>query len=366
MKIGILTFSAAVNYGAILQTYALKDVLERMGHDVSVIDYQPDYFKNAYSILQSRPGFRSLASIEGLRFWQKYLRGCNRRAKRNKKFRQFSNQYLNLTPIDRAAHFDAIVCGSDQIWNPTITDGKLDPIFFGMTPALTTDRRIAYAGSIRSMSNLEGFRDEFIGLLHQMDAVSAREANVAQQINEWSPDLKVEHVVDPTLLAGTTTFEKLVGAPLVEKPYLLFFHLNDDATQREYARKIAKTRNLELIEVSTYHESVKGATLFDPVSPSGFCTLVKYASFVISDSFHATAFSILFDKPFLVLEAYKGMANRITSLLDLCRASNRLINREDVIRLSIPDLSICETNVDHTHLEKQRDGSLRWLRATLK
>ena len=184
MKVGILTFSAAVNYGAVLQAYALKSALEYMGHEAHVIDYNPRYLTDFYRVLRNRPALRRLVTIRGIKDWCIFFNTVCRRWLRNRRFCKFKHRYLSLdtTPVDALTSvYDVIICGSDQIWSRYITC-EFDPIFFGDLVKGKARRVIAYAGSFGSPKRIEGYENSFINLLGNFDAISAREHNLNEFI----------------------------------------------------------------------------------------------------------------------------------------------------------------------------------------
>lgn len=329
MKIGILTFHCAVNYGAVLQAYGLKQVLCSLGFEAHIIDYRPTYLVAAYKAWQQRPGLRSLTQTNGWVLWYKHFKACGRRYLRNKRFRSFCQRYLDIDKTqlsEIAKEYEVVVCGSDQIWNSKITGENLDPVYFGILLGGNQIKSIAYGASVGNNSNLHGHEEEFARMLRQMSAISVREYQLADHIARICPDVPINVVADPTILAGRDVFDHIASPKLVINPYLLYFDLTNDNRLRERAKAIADAKGLEFIELTTYHEYVDGQKLFSPVSPAGFCSLFKYADHVVSSSFHGTVFSILFEKQFEVF-IYKNLApDRIMCLLSELGIENRLLN----------------------------------------
>lgn len=366
MKVGILTFNAAINYGAVLQTFGLMKVLERMGHEIHVIDYNPSYFRFYYNFKHDRPGLRSLLTASGWTIWIDYFAGFKRKPQRVKEFISFSNQYLNIDfdPIeDIPSRYDVIICGSDQIWNPIITGGKFDDTFFGFPYCSNGLKVISYAASAGSPTHLKGFENEFKSKLLNFSAISVREQNLADFINQIDSDFSAKVVVDPTILAGADTFENITSDRLIKKKYLFYFDIFNDSLCRNKAIKLAKERNLKFVELSTYHEYVSGIKLHPPGSPADFCSLVKYAECIVTTSFHATAFALLFHKDFFCLEFNPAKGERITNILDQLGLSERFIKREQEIHNSIS--SPLNWNAIDTRIQELRESSLDFLRSAL-
>lgn len=372
MKVGILTFHCAVNYGAILQAYALKEVLCRMGHDAHVIDYRPYHQTSVYHPFFYRPGFRSLVNTSGWLLWYHFIKGGFRKIKRNKKFKAFAAGYLSLDQItmsDVAGKYDVIVCGSDQIWNPDITGQRLDRAFFGVLPNTSKNIKvISYAASVGNIGNLKGYESELLTYLRGLSAISVREKNLAEYISALDSNLLSVTVVDPTILAGKGVFDAISSEkPLIEKPYLLYFSLLDNPMLRQNARTIAVEKNLEFIELTTYYERVPGQQIYKPASPAEFCSLFKHAHYVVCSSFHGMVFSILFNRQFIVYADAKRGLDRFVSLLNELGLMDRLISShaDFITRWHSLKTAIDYSTVD-TKLADLRQQSLDWLQKALK
>ena len=154
MKIGILTFHCAVNYGAVLQTYGLCQCLQRMGHEVYVIDYRPAYLLKPYKVFSLNRFIAQRCQPIAKRVLRELL-AIPTRLSRQVKFRHFITRNIPLVQLDlqhKKHDFDAFVFGSDQIWNPYIT--QLDPVFFAEAPVFKDAKRITYAASAGSPEHL--------------------------------------------------------------------------------------------------------------------------------------------------------------------------------------------------------------------
>lgn len=371
MKIGILTFHCAVNYGAILQVYALKEVLCRLGHDAHVIDYRPNYQTTVYQPFFNRPGLRSLVRISGWILWYHFIKGGIRKIIRNLKFKTFAADYLSLDQTamsDVADKYDVVICGSDQIWNPNITGQRLDEAFFGVLPNIQNIKVISYAASVGNIENLKGHEAELVTYLRGLSAISVREKNLAEYISALDSNLLSATVVDPTILAGRVVFDAISSErSLIEKPYLLYFSLSDNSMLRQNTRAIAIEKKLEFIELTTYYERVPGQQISKPASPVEFCSLFKYAHYVVCSSFHGMVFSILFNRQFIVYADTKRGLDRFVSLLNELGLMERLISShvDFVTRWHSLKTAIDYSTVD-TKLADLRQQSLDWLQNALK
>lgn len=365
MKIGILTFSTALNYGAILQTYALQEVLKEMGHDVSVINYNPAYLQKHYRVFSYRPGLRSLVTKKGWESWFYYLsKVIIRRHRRSHLFAKFRNKYLSIRTLRDAVkcRFDIIICGSDQIWNPKITDNRLDDVFFGMIDQPQNTKRIAYAASVGENVNITPYMETFLLKLRNFSSISVREKSLAELINDTKKYSKVETVLDPTLLAGRTIFERLASKKVVNEPYLLYFTLSNNDNLRESSKKFASRNRWAFVEATTYFDYIKGEKFIRIISPNEFCSLIKNARFVVTDSYHATVFSVIFHRLFASYVKPGVGSERFISLLTELNLTNRTVySSHDFDKKQLCFLNNIDTEFIDNKLEILRQYSLNYL-----
>lgn len=349
MKVGIFTFHCAANYGAVLQTYCLQEVLKGMGHEVYVIDYRPKYLFEPYKIFSYNPeSFGSyLAKCKGL------LRACLVsfiRWKRNRAFSKFISNHLNLYKLDlndESNDFDAFVFGSDQIWNPKITNG-FDKVYLGDFPAAKGKKLISYAASEGSISYFSGENvDYFLSRLQHFDKVTVREESLVEYINQNSSIIS-EVVFDPVLLAGSTVLHNLLLENRIKEesqklPYLLLFQLtrNDDIVS--YAEAIAKSKGLKLIEIATMRESIFNNCMKQTLSVEQLLSYFINATYIITSSFHGTVFSLLFKKQFNTISVDDSIDERALSLLKNLDLSDRMVNiHGKVVSSTLIDYTIAD------------------------
>lgn len=330
MKIGIFTFHCAANYGAVLQTYCLQEVLKGMGHEVYIIDYRPKYLIEPYKTFSYDPiSFDSFfAKCKGL------LRAClvtPIRWKRNRAFSRFIDSHLNLYQLDlndESNDFDAFVFGSDQIWNPKISGG-FDKVYLGDFPAAKGKKLIAYAASAGSISNFAGENiDYFLSRLQYFDKVTVREKSLAEYINQKS-SITSEVVLDPVLLAGSDVLYKFVNKNKIKsrnRSYLLLFQLTRNFGTTSYAVSVAKSKGLRLIEIITMCETIIHCTVKQSLSIDQLLSYFVNATYIMTSSFHGAVLSILFNKPFNVVSVSDTIDERALSLLKNLNLSDKMLN----------------------------------------
>lgn len=330
MKIGILTFHYAYNYGAVLQCYALQEALKEMGHEVSVIDYRQYDIANAYKLFRKK----KILSKNPLLLVKNICKETVLspfKLKRKRSFEEFIKQNLNLTrrvsydeiPDD----FDVYIVGSDQIWNPKILGGKLDKAYLADF-AFARDGKIliAYAAS----SGPGKFNEQALAQLKEtaerLDAVSVREENLWKTIDPLTQK-KVEIVVDPTLLVNRNVWNKFVGQRLVQEKYILVYQVVNHPETLLTAKKLSRELGVKVIEIGaitrTKIKDIFTKRLAD--SPAVFLNLIKHAECMVTTSFHGTAISAIFNTPFYTIDINRKNDDRCANLLELLGQRNRFI-----------------------------------------
>lgn len=347
MKIGILTFHSAHNYGAMLQTYALKLTCEKMGHQVNVIDYDPEYIKKQYRYFKIGGGLRNdLIKIFNLRG----------NVLKNKRFNKFKNTYFDLTPVDSTEEFDALLYGSDQIWNPNIS-GDFDRFFFGEN-SIKTKRNIAYAASIGKQTFTENEKEKFTELASNMDAISLRE-ETAQEIIQPLCKQKTEVVLDPTLLTTAKDWEKIAVSPKIKDRYILVYEVAMFPQTMSIAKELSKKTGLPIVRIMYSRTRLKyDYKTFNDLGPSEFLGLIKNAEYVVTSSFHGTALSIIFEKNFYTIP-HQAYSSRMTDLLVKLKLDERLVN---TFPYNITNIDYDKVN---SLLHSEKEKSLSFIKESL-
>lgn len=321
MKIGILTFHCAHNYGAVLQCYALQETLKAMGHEVEVIDYRPNFLLLPYKVWDIHrytaynSFFRSI--LECLKLY--------RRLVRYRAFNSFIKTRLNLTKEQTiSSSFDIYIMGSDQIWNPGITKGFHKPYFGYFDFPKGSRKYIAYAASMETSfldKEAEGF---YAKALDNFDAVSVREQMLADLLQPLTLK-KIETVLDPTLLADAAIWHAIAKQPPVDYKYVLVYQVIYNESTRIIAQNVANQIGAKVVEVTAWVDRKYRANVYQCCSPEEFLGWIKYASCIVTTSFHGTAFSVIFNKPFYCIKF--GGDTRSLSLLQMLGLEYRMITQ---------------------------------------
>lgn len=309
MKIGILTFHCAANYGALLQAYALQETLIELGHETYILDYRPSYLIEPYRPLM--PGWNKNIKKILSSLIKAYIK-----IRRNREMMNFSSSYLNILPLKKIHSLDAIVVGSDQIWNPDITGGNFDDFYFINLPLEKKVKRIAYAASAGGCDSFNKQLDSSgISRLLEFDSISVREKCLFDTLNRHA--INCQLVLDPVLLANQIIFDKLADKSLVpDKPYFLTFSLWHMPWLHQYIKLFDKNENTTIIDVVAMDEIILDNKIIQHASMKKLISLIKYAKGVISTSFHGTALSIIFKKDFLSVGFSEAHGARALSLLE--------------------------------------------------
>lgn len=323
MKIGILTFHSAHNYGAVLQCYALQTYLLSLHHEVFVLDYNQPEVLRCYRLFDIRRFRTKNPVVLVKKIAKEFLVFSNRKA-RSANFETFIKKRLHLLPLqsEYIQKMDAIVIGSDQVWNTKLTYG-FSPMYWGQFPRNPQSLLLSYAASIEQYWE-ERENDRVIRYLSKFDAVSVREKEAAEKLKGLL-NRDVSEVVDPTLLLESRDWEKIVSRPQIDEPYLLLYQVRPSKKAYKIARIIAKKKNLRLLCLSAAVDALNSEYCAS-ASPELYLGLFKYASFVVCTSFHGTVFSITFSVPFYSIRLDDGRDERVSSLLNSMGLSDRFVS----------------------------------------
>ena len=338
MNIKILTFSQAPNYGALLQCYALSKVLKKMNYNVELVNIPFDYM-NSFSY----------------KIRKVLLYGFVKR---------FHQQYLPNSVLLKNLDFDATyIVGSDQVWNLTITNESYLRYFFNFLPNHT--KRISYAASFGSDEWVFNDKTQKIKeLLNKFSSISVRESEGVKICNE-NFEVNSDLVLDPTLLIED--YSELIGNINIKKN-LAGYKLNSDKKWRDFLKYIAEKKELTIVDLFPTKISFLG-------NLGGFnrkfldvplwLKNIAEASFVVTDSFHGTIFSILFKKNFIVVPSVKSRMGRVKSLLKILNIESRYYNSMDDVYLDDSWLTEINYNNVFIKLDHYRKLSLSFLKSNI-
>lgn len=325
MRIGILTFHCAHNYGAMLQCYALQEYLKGRGDEVYVMDYRPDYLVSSNRRHQlahwlSKDPLCTLKRLLSEPFLYK------KRGERWDGFDNFMRTRLNLYPYDMSSDysdFDLLLFGSDQIWSTRLTGGRFDPVFFGQG---VNCRKATYAASMSPICINAAEKKVLPSLLRDFSVLSVRETELAEILRPFT-DKEVHVVCDPVLLLRKKEWEKRCVPISTKRPYVLCYNLMQSKECAEQASRICRELGYDLIDITALLLPFKsGRRYLQTLDPILFISYFKEAAFVVTSSFHGTVFSIIFQKSFYVV-GMGSLGGRSSSLLVKLGLSDRILDK---------------------------------------
>lgn len=312
-KIATITFHRALNCGAVLQTYALQKYINKLKKDSEVIDYRCKKIENSYRLFQKTMGIKSTISL---------ILYLPIRLVKKHKFNKFKREYLKVSKKCSSDNelkmisqeYKSIIVGSDQVWNLEIT-GQ-DMAYF--LDFCNDDKRIAYAASVGNYTSFVEKQELYKKDLSNFKGISVREKTVSDQLSN-SLGREIHTVVDPVFLLNKEEWESMIQKKTEKSPYVFAYCLHEKKVYEE-TKRIADNKHIPIVCVpSNLRCPIKGK-IIRTMGPIEFLSRIKNAEYVVTDSFHAVAFSIIFNKKFIpVLKSeYKELNERIISLIDLC------------------------------------------------
>ena len=359
MKIKTITCHDCYNLGASLQAYALQHYLESMGHDVKVINYKPDYLSNHHKLwIVSNPKFDK-PFIKQLYLIAK-LPGRLLALKRKKVFDNFTTKYLKLTRRynsyeelkNDAPEADCYIAGSDQIWNTLFRNGR-DAAFY-LDFGNQNIKKISYAASFATPEIIPEYKEFVENKLKRIDSVSIRE-RISLPLLESLGRKDGVAVCDPVFLLNKNQWEQNIINVEDQQSYILVY-LSEKSKQIENITKtIAKKTGWKIYIVGAIREKYADKCFIN-VGPFDFVRLIRNSKFVISNSFHATAFSIIFEKKFCVVNREEGINERMKSVLNDFGLNERLVTKYDNNLLKEIDYLIIKEKV-----QSIIDFSKKWI-----
>lgn len=362
MKIAFVTIHKANNYGAILQTYAMQQVLCRFGEAV-LVDYD-----NKYLSLTLNP-MRFSCSLHGILGMGKDFFRFLPRFRLVKKFNEFIIEQFIMTKSysqtellnNKLLGYDYYVVGSDQVWNSTCVsrESRLDPVYF-LEFSPESAKKVSYASSMGGYLFNHHERSQVKKYLDTFAAVSVRESDTKQYLNELIGN-HVENVLDPTLLLNKNQWQELIDTQIKSNntPYILLYTVPKSSLVGAAVKYFSDKLNLRVVAID--QGLLAGARVNKHIrdaGPKDFLSLFLGAHFIITDSFHGVCFSINFECPFVALSPGKH-ANRVESLLSLVELSSRYATSESDFDGIPLEVDFYEAN---DCLEKAREESINFLR----
>lgn len=330
---GILTFHCSDNFGAMLQAYALKTHLNRCGMKTELVHYCPAYMTGRHWLYPKRAHFTvnrytlTVCARNLLRLPTFLRKRGNMRRFRKKRLTkgQFPLYfYIQLHNLK----YEYLILGSDQIWNPSITLG-LKKAYFGSFRSSQTKKVVAYAASIGSARLDKAYDRPLQALLASVDSISLREPGSVPYFERLT-GRKIRSVSDPVFFIEKDDWEKLERCPAdraakQDAEYVLYYETHSNRAMLEYARRLARERQLELIVLeNSIHINARDYTAEYTAGPEELLWYIHRARYVVTNSFHAAAMSVIYRKSFAVCLLEK-VGQRLSDMLEQLELSGRIL-----------------------------------------
>jgi len=356
-RIGIITYHRAINYGAVLQAYALQKKIKELGAECVILDYRNQKLENKHK----KKGFFDCKKIKD---FANYLLLAKNHNTKYDKFRKFAKNYLEISePLyslnDLKAieeKYDRFITGSDQVWNYKIND--MDVAYF-LDFTKEKSKKATYAASFGISSIPNEYRQRYYNLLRDFDNILIREKQGVDIIRELlCKEAKV--VLDPTLLVSKEEWYSLAkGNQFNRKKYILVYAFGGSKYIMDLAKNISKQTGYQIICISNTYKKSINTKYVKSAGPEEFLGLFKNAEYIVTNSFHGTAFSINFNKQFFteLLPESHGTNSRLQDILDLFDLRHRQILSSNI--------NISDTQIDYSKVNKilttERKKSLSYL-----
>lgn len=333
MNIKVITRHGPSNYGSLLQSIATIHVVERLGHQCEIIDYQRKDergLKGVLSQLSCKKGYgnplKKIVYIAVRYPIEKYAQvKFDRMRKRYLKMSKQCSSHEDLAKLSA----DAFMTGSDQVWGPMM-NGHYDSAYF-LQFAPKQSRKLAYAASFGKTKFDASTVGAYQKMLSSYDKIAVREKSAVEMLDDWGLNNCLGQVLDPTLLLDKNQWANLLIKKTdfdkyKDKNYILVYQIHNDPKLSDYAKRLAKHSGIELLRVSPMlHQVLRGGKFLCCPDLSEFLSLVANASCIVTDSFHGTCFSINFGKQFIEILPNNATGTRNQSILELTGLSDRIL-----------------------------------------
>jgi len=370
MKVSLITLHYIRNYGSVLQTYATQSILERLGYSVEVVNYIRPNSRKESRLSRYKEAYKKAAS-----YWHNPLMKCLFYAKcylidnrQDKLFQKFVDKYIHLSkPYESLQQLkddppvaDLYCTGSDQMWNSTYNGGILPEYFLEYAP--DNKIRFAFSSSFGKTDLSEEEKNQIKPFIMKYKAISVRESTGVSILNSIGYKNAV-HLLDPTLVITHEEWIELLGIERnISYPYVLLYQLHPSAEMLRFAKKIADDTGCKLLKLTKIVKSIIGpGKMVYTKRVEDFLSLIENASYIVTDSFHGTAFSLNFEKQVFVFYP-KRFSVRLQSILALTQHEHRAVI-DNMNWRSVPNVDIA---IVKSTLERERKKTLEFLRSVVE
>lgn len=355
MKIGIITFINTINFGASLQAYALQETLNKLGNDAEVIRYvnkeiEEKEKNNSKTNISLKTIYKNLIMGRGIK---KKTLAFQEYEKNNVRFGLELNEQ-NKKEVN--SKYDLFITGSDQVWNMRITNADWN---YFLSFVDENSKKVSYAPSFGNDVFPDDKKETTKKYLEQFKAISVREKAGKDLINQIC-NRDVEVVVDPTLLLSKDDWENRIKFKPKMAHYILVYFPHNKKKVFDFVYKLKEKTGLPVVYLSISPKLQKGVKTIYDASPDEFLGWVDNADYVVTGSFHGTAFSLNLNKQFYYESS--GKESRIGNLVNITGTVDR--NIDDNVEIDLEKK--IDYNVINMKIDEHRNKSLEWLKKSIE
>lgn len=356
MNVKVITRHTPNNYGSLLQSIATIRAIESLGHTCEIIDYwkcEEIGLKAIKSSLNGKPEWKRSLFKKMVYVILRYpgdVIATRRFNRMRAKYLKLTGRYYSKNELNQL-NADVFMTGSDQVWGPMM-DGKYDDVYF--LEFVKQGRKVSYAASFGRTEFSSEIISAYKKMLLRYDALTVRESSAVLLLNDWEVPC-VGQVLDPTLLLNAKQWGEYMGSP-IKGDYVLIYEIHNNPRLDDYAKRFAKYVGLPLVRVSpTLHQVGRGGRFVFCPEVGTFLSYVKHAKFMLTDSFHGTAFAINFNVRFIEVLPNNKTGARNQSILQLTGLQNRIVT--DFNNFSLADKYI-DFEVANEIIQRERVKSM--------
>ena len=335
MKIGILTFHNADNFGAVLQNYALQVAIDKLGFEAFTINYRCKRIESDYIL---HPKYNGRNPISAIRFYLIQRLNLKAKSMQKEKYSNFRKKYIkiegnyNNSTIDSVnKKYGVIIVGSDQVWNSNLVNSEDDSVY---SLGFATGKTGAYAASSGDISQMAG---HVLSNIIKIGYITVRELSLYNELSQHG--IRCGLVCDPVFLIDREQWDSLICEDNLHKNYIFMYTVGEGKViVNEIIKYISKRKNLPIHIVDSCPIFKQRNFIYNTdAGPIDFLQEIRNADFVVASSFHGVAFSIIFNKQFIAIP-HPITGGRITELL-------KKIGLEDYIVSSLEEYKEKEKNL---------------------
>jgi hypothetical protein len=330
-KVGILTTHFAINYGAVLQAYALYRFLKLNRFDVELINYRSNDAVYGRKLYAFKPNLKSIIKgillVSSLKFRSDFRKKVDAFDSFIETKTSLSDKiYFNFSNLnDEIKNYGILICGSDQIWNLNLLHEQ--PYYLNFPGKTITHKFIAYAPSVaEDLSDTQW--NELCRDIEKIDFLSTREKFSSKKLQSLQKQT-VHTVADPTLILPITEWDDIIEEVDISEEYILCYGVASDYKFKSLVKQTRAINDMKIVTINMKKFSISNSKNYNNLSPGQFVWLFKNATQTICSSYHGTLFSIIFNKEFYAT-GHSSRQSRMLNILETLDLTERFIDEKNI------------------------------------